>query len=179
LRRFLLLAALVWLWPAVGSAKVFFSRAEALELAFPTADRVDSKLHLLTEAQAQEIEQLAHAPLESKLVRIYSGFSGEELLGYAVIDVHNVRTLPEAFMVVLTPEGAVRSVRVLAFHEPLDYLPNERWYEQFADKTLGEPIRVGNDVHAVIGATLSAQATVRGVRRALAYYQVLIAGGKD
>lgn len=173
------MAALVWLWPAAGASKVFFSRAEALELAFPKADRVDSRMHLLTDAQAQQIEQLGHARLESKLVRIYSGFSGEQLLGYAVIDVHNVRTLPEAFMVVLTPEGTVRSVRVLAFHEPLDYLPNARWYEQFAGKAFGEPLRVGNDVHAVIGATLSAQATVQGVRRALAYYQVLIAGGND
>ena len=37
------------------------------------------------------------------------------VLGYAVIDVHNVRTLPEAFMVVLSPEGEVRSLRLLAF----------------------------------------------------------------
>jgi len=37
---------------------------------------------------------------------------------------------------------------------------------------------VGGDVHGVVGATLSARATARGVRRVLAYYQVLIEGGQ-
>lgn len=165
--------------PAVGLGKVFWSRSEALELAFPDADRVESETYVLTEDQARRIEKLAHAALDSKVVRIYTGFEGERILGYAVIDVHNVRTLPEAFMVVLTPEGTVRSLRVLAFHEPLDYLPTKRWYEQFGGKTLREPLQVGNDVHAVVGATLSAQATTRGVRRALAYYQVLVQDGRN
>jgi len=171
--------AVVCVGPAVGLGKVFWSRAEALELAFPGADRVESETYVLTDDQSHRIEKLAHTALDSKVVRIYAGFEGERVVGYAVIDVHNVRTLPEAFMVVLTPQGKVRSLRVLAFHEPLDYLPTKRWYDQFEGKTLHEPLRVGNDVHAVVGATLSAQATTRGVRRALAYYQVLVQDGRN
>lgn len=178
LGRVLLVTALASGCPAVGLAKVFFSRSEALELAFPDADRVESETILLSEGQASRIEQLAHAPLDSKLVRIYTGFAGERVIGYAVIDVHEVRTQREAFMVVLTPEGSVRSLRVLAFHEPLDYLPTRRWYAQFVEKILGDPLRVGRDVHAVVGSTLSAQATTRGVRRVLAYYAVLIQEGR-
>ena len=77
-------------------------------------------------------------------------------------------------MVVLTPEGSVRSVRVLAFYEPLDYLPNDRWYAQFEGKSLAAPLRMGGDIHAVVGATLSSRAATQGVRRALAYYRVLV-----
>jgi hypothetical protein len=77
-------------------------------------------------------------------------------------------------MVVLTPEGSVRSVRVLAFHEPLDYLPSAGWYDQFDDKSLASPLRVGSDIHGVVGATLSTRATTLGVRRALAFYRVLV-----
>ena len=95
-----------------------------------------------------------------------------------MIDIHNVRTLPEAFIVVLTPAGVVQTLRVLAFHEPLDYLPSDRWYSQFDSKSLEEPLRVGGDVHGVVGATLSARATACGVRRVLAYYQVLIEEGR-
>jgi Na+-translocating ferredoxin:NAD+ oxidoreductase RnfG subunit len=163
----------------VSLGKVFWSRAEALELAFPDADRVESEIYVLTDDQKHRIEKLGHAAVDSKVIRIYTGFQGERVVGYAVIDVHNVRTLPEAFMVVLTPEGAVRSLRVLAFHEPLDYLPTKRWYEQFGGKTLRDRLRVGDDVHAVVGATLSAQATTRGVRRALAYYGILVQGGPN
>ena len=165
-------------WPGAGAAKVFYSRSEAVELAFPDADRVESQTHVLSQEQVARVEALAGSPVDSRLVKIYRGVREDELLGYAVIDVHNVRTLPEAFMVVLTPEGTVRSVRMLAFHEPLEYLPAGRWYEQFDRKSLAEPLRLGGDVHGVVGATLSARATTRGVRRVLAFYEVLIRDGR-
>ena len=157
-----------------ADAKVFFSRTEALELAFPDADRVESATYVLSDFQATRIQELSKTALDSMLVEIYTGFRGDAVAGYAVIDIHNVRTLPEAFMVVLNPTGEVKSLRVLAFHEPLDYLPADRWYSQFDNKNLSEPLRVGGDVHGVVGATLSARATASGVRRVLALYEVLI-----
>ena len=112
--------------------------------------------------------------LDHRLAKIYTAHRGDDILGYVVIDVHEVRTLPEAIMVVLTPSGRVRSLHVLAFHEPLEYLPTERWYRQFEDRSLDEPLRLGGDIHGVVGSTLTAQATAQAVRRALAYYEVLV-----
>jgi Na+-translocating ferredoxin:NAD+ oxidoreductase RnfG subunit len=157
-------------------AKVFFSQTEALELAFPDAEEVASSTFVLDDQQVEKIQTLAKCELDSKLVKIYTGMRDGEVVGYALIDVHNVRTLPEAFMIVLSPTGEVRSLRVLAFHEPLEYKPTDRWYRQFDNRSAGAPLRVGGDVHGVVGATLSAHATTRGVRRALAYYEVLIQG---
>ncbi len=168
-----LCAALLWI-AAAADAKVFYSREEALALAFPDADRIDSKAVLLEDEQVRRVEELSRAELETRLVRIYTGFRGDELLGYAFIDIHNVRTLPEAFLVVLNPEGDVRALRLLAFHEPLEYMPPERWYAQFEHKSLKESLRLGGDVHGIVGATLSAQATTLGVRRALALYEVVV-----
>jgi hypothetical protein len=162
---------------APAAAKVFHSQREALELAFPEADRIESTTSILSEGQVESIERRARSPVESRIVKLYSGWQADRLLGYAFIDVHTVRTLPEAFMVVLDPDGRVRSLRVLAFHEPLDYLPTERWYEQFDRKTLEEPLRLGSDIHGILGATLSARAVTASVRRALAFYEVLVREG--
>ena len=164
--------------PLPAAAKVFYSRDEALELAFPDADRVESETYVLDDGEVGQVESLAKCQIDTKLVKIYKGVRGEQVIGYAVIDVHNVRTLPEAFMVVLTPDGEVRSLRVLAFHEPLEYMPTSRWYRQFDHAKTGAPLRVGRDVHGVVGATLSARATTKGVRRALAFYEVLIQNGQ-
>ena len=163
--------------PRAAEAKVFYSRSEALEMAFPEADRIESETYVLADAQVARIEQISESPIDSKLVKIYRGLKGDRLLGYAVIDMHRVRTLPEAFLVVLSPKGSVQSLRVLAFHEPLEYLPTDRWYDQFDEKDLSHALRLGGDVHGVVGATLSARATTRGVRRILAYYEVLIQNG--
>lgn len=160
--------------PAPAPAKVFLSKKEALEVAFPGSDRVENLTYVLTGDQVETVEALARAPLESKVVVLHRGWRNGTVLGYALIDVHTVRTLPEAFLVVLTPKGEVRSLRVLAFHEPLEYLPNDRWYRQFDGKRRGAKLRVDQDVHGIVGATLSARAAAEGVRRALALHEVLI-----
>lgn len=162
-----------------AGAKVFLSQQEALEQAFPDADRVESHTYVLDEEQAGRVEAMARSPLDSRLVRVFTGIRGGEVTGYAMIDVHNVRTLPEAFLVVLSPQGEVRSLRLLAFHEPLEYMPAAGWYGQFDRKSLSEPLRLGRDIHGIVGATLSARATTRGVRRALALYEVLLQGGRQ
>lgn len=160
-----------------ADAKVFHSRQEALALAFPEADRIDKQTTILRAEQIEAIEALARAKVESKLVTIFTAYRGDEVLGYAHIDVHTVRTHPAALMVVLDPAGAVRSVRILAFHEPLDYLPAEKWYAQFAGKTREDRLRVGSDVHGVVNATLSTRVATDSIRRALAYHAVLIDAG--
>jgi transcriptional regulator of nitric oxide reductase len=179
-RGVLALAVTVGLFlPAADAeAKVFYGRREALELAFPDADRIEDEAVLLGDEQAERIESLSRGELESRLVRIYRGYRGDELLGYAFIDIHNVRTHPEAFMVVISPGGTVELLRVLAFHEPLEYMPTPRWYEQFSKLDLAAPMRVGRDIHGSVGATLSARATTRGVRRALAFYEVVVKGAE-
>ncbi|MFQ5513759.1 MAG: FMN-binding protein [Myxococcota bacterium] len=156
-------------------AAVYASQREALEQAFPKAERIDRRSFVLSEAQVREVERLSRAPLDSPLVTLHVAFSGAEPLGYALIDVHRVRTVPEALLVVLTPDGQVRSVRLLAFHEPVEYQPKRRWYRQFEGRRLTPELQLGRDIHAIAGATLSSRAATRSVRRALALFQVLVA----
>jgi hypothetical protein len=174
----LVLASLVATAGALpAAAEAFLSKREALELAFPDADRVEHRSFALDDEQAEQVQQLSRHPLESRLVTIHTGFVGDRVTGHAVIDVHTVRTLPEAFMVVLTPEGAVRSVRILAFHEPPEFRPPDRWLRQFETSGAGEPselLRVGARIHGIAGSTLSARAATGGVRRSLALYEVLV-----
>lgn len=167
-----------------AAAKVFHSQKEAIALAFPDADRVEQETYILSADQVESIEQMARCELDSRIVKIYTGWRGSEVLGHAHIDVHTVRTKPEGFMVVVDPGGVVTSFRMLAFHEPIDYLPTNRWYTQFTNKTIERSeggdeqrrlrLRLGHDIHGVVGATLSARAATEGVRRALAYYEVLL-----
>lgn len=170
----LLAAVVVSMLPSGASAKVFAGQKQALAAAFPDATRVERKTHLLGQEDAARIEEITGAEVSAKVVVLHTAYADDEVVGYAHIDVHIVRTQPEAFMIVLSNDGRVRSVRVLAFHEPLDYLPTDRWYEQFEGKAKGDGLRVGRDVHGVVGATLSARAAADGVRRMLAYWEVLL-----
>jgi hypothetical protein len=164
---------------APAAAEVFLSQSEALALAFPNADRIEKRNVVLDEAQARTVEALSGAELDSRIVTLHAGFAGETRLGYALIDVHNVRTLPEAFLVVLSPEGVVESLRMLAFYEPAEYKPTKRFLAQFDARTLGPELRLGGDIHGIAGSSLSSRAVTTGVRRSLALYEVLVRGNVD
>lgn len=171
---------LAWLlFAPAAEAVVYLSQAEALELAFPDSDRVEKRNFLLDSEQVERIRKLARAPIESRIVAVWEGFRGDERHGYAFIDVHLVRTRSQGLLVVLDPGGSVRSLRVLAFHEPEEYAPSERWLGQFEGKQLTPQLRVDHDIHGMAGATLSSLAVTRSVRRCLAYYQVLLAPQKS
>lgn len=165
--------------PAPAGAKVFLAQEEALKLAFPGADRVSEDVYILKPDQKEAIEKRARSPLEGELVTVFTGWKGGEVQGYASIDVHEVRTFPEALMVVISPGGKVQSARVLAFYEPMDYLPAERWFRQFLGVSKDDDLRLGWDIQGISGATLSARVATDSVRRFLAVYETLIAPRQD
>jgi hypothetical protein len=160
--------------PAIGEAKVFYAKDEALKIAFPDSDQVEMRTFILKDTEVQTAEQLARTRIESKLFTFYIGKKGGRVIGYAAIDTHTVRTLPETFLVVLSPEGQVRTTVILAFHEPPEYLASERWLKQFQDKKLSPELGVGRDIAGIAGSTLTAHAITQGVRKVLALFQILI-----
>ncbi len=169
-----ILAGLVAFWAGPASAGVFHSRDEALELAFPGAERITPRDFYLTPEQRSEIEHLAKGKLDSGLLTVYIGYRGEEVLGYAILDTHLVRTLPETFLIVLTRDGSVSATHLLAFYEPPEFSPSGRWLEQFSGKSLSDNLDVGRGIAAITGSTLTSRAVAGGVRRALAIYKVLL-----
>ena len=157
-----------------AGAKVFYSREELPKLAFPWAESVEPHDYILSPAQRKAIEAEAHASLDSDILTVYVGRSAGAITGYALIDTRTVRTLPETFLVVLDPGGAVSATHVLAFYEPLEYLPSSRWLEQLRGRRLSDHLKVGDEIAAITGSTLSSNAIVAGVRRAMAAYHVVI-----
>lgn len=177
-RRFLLCwmvgLGIFVLSPIFLFAKVFYAKDEALKLAFPEADQIETRTFIMRDSELQRAQQMARTPIESKLFTFYVGKKKGAIIGYAAIDTHIVRTLPGTFMVVLSPEGQVQTTVVLAFHEPPEYLPSERWLEQFRNKTLSPDLWVGRDIAGIVGSTLTTQAITEGIRKVLTLFEILI-----
>lgn len=159
---------------ALSEAKIFYAKDEALNIAFPNADQVETRTFIMKDSEVQKAEQLARTRIESKLFTFYVGKKAGIVIGYAAIDTHTVRTLPEAFMVVLSPEGRVKTTLILAFHEPPEYQASERWLKQFQNKELSPELWVGRDIAGIAGSTLTANAVTQGIRKVLALFEILI-----
>ena len=182
-RPMLLWQAIVLVWafhfaaPA-AMAKVFHSKQEALAIAFPNAERVETRTLFLTEEQVKQVTTLASAPVDSKLATFYIGYTNGQVSGYASIDTNLVRTLPETFLIVLSPTGEVQKLLLLAFYEPEEYSPSERWLQQFERKTLGPELNIRRDIHGIAGSTLTSRAVTNGERRTLALFQTFFLENK-
>ena len=159
------------LLPIVLHAKII-SRDEALKLAFPDAEIRQSMIFLTTDEQA-EASKLSGLQIESGLVARYDALKDQKSIGRAYLDTHIVRTKKESLLIVLNNDGKILRIEIVAFQEPPEYLPSEKWYEQFEGKALDEELRLKKEIHPVTGATLTAQASTDASRRVLAIDQVL------
>lgn len=164
----------VFVFPGALEARVFLSRQEALRAAFSENEAVETRDLFLTDAQVAAVQQLAGAKLESPMVTVYVGQRGGKVAGLAIFDTQLVRSMPETLLVVLGEDGTVRRVLMCAFHEPEEYLPSARWFDQFQGRTAGDPLRVDRDVAGVTGSTLTSRAVAASVRRALALQKVCV-----
>jgi hypothetical protein len=146
--------------PAPGPARgdgLGRKEESVVRAAFPGADRIAVKDLLLTDDMAQRIERLARARIRERLVTFYTAHRAGEVLGHAVIHSHVVRTKRETLSVAFEPDGRIRKITVLAFHEPPEYRPSERWLARFEGKGKEDRIAVGQDIPPITGATLTAR----------------------
>ena len=172
-RAFVLLAVLLLVGGA--RAEVLMERDEALATAFPEAE-VAKRILYFSDAERARVEELARAPMDSGLFTAYVARRDGAVAGYAFIDTRTVRSKAATFMVVLGPDGDVRSTRILAWQEPPEYQPPERWLAQFDGGRLDAGLEAGEDIHAMSGATLSTRVLTEGVRRVAAIHRIKLAG---
>ena len=161
-----------------SSGQVFLTLDEALELAFPKLE-VERSTEYLSKEQKARVKKLSGYPVVSGIVYPYTATKvdpktkEEVLVGTAYFETHRVRSLKETMMFVVSPDGKIVRAEVLAFYEPSDYMPNERYYAQFKGQILNDELRPNRGIKTVTGCTLTVNASTRAARRILAIHQVL------
>lgn len=143
---------------------------------FPEADAVTARDVLLSDEAAARLERVARARVKERLVTFYTARRGGAVAGYAVIHAHVVRTKRETLALAFEPDGRIRRVSILAFLEPEEYRPSERWLAQLAGKGSADRLAVGDDLAPITGATLSARGIAEQSRWLLAVLQASVRG---
>lgn len=161
---------------AHGAAAQVVTQKAALARAFPEPARVERRTAYLDEAQLVAARRGAGAGVDvtqSVVTHYVARDRNGRLLGVAYFDSHRVRTVGEVLMVVVSPDGRTRSIEVLKFAEPPEYRAPDAWLQQFAGKPLTPALTLKRDIVNMTGATLTAEAVTRAVRRVLALHRVI------
>lgn len=146
---------------------------QALALAFPQADRVERRTAYLDPDQIARVAKGTGPGGEEPggIVTHYVAFRGDRPLGVAYFDAHRVRTLDQVLMIVVGPEDAVLRVETIRFREPPEYRAPGGWLDLFKDRSMGPELSLKGEIPNITGATLTAGAVTRAVRRALAIHR--------
>ena len=160
----------------VLDVQVYLTKKQALEIAFPGADKMDREKKWLTAEQKKAIGDLCLQNIKTNRMTFYVGKRDGIPMGYAIIDHEIGKSFPITFMVVLNVDGSVRDVEILVYREPRGWeVRYPSFMDQFTGKNADTDYRI---IHSITGATLSVRAMVKGVSRATAAYKVLYLSGK-
>lgn len=164
----LTLAALAAAAPASAFAVDYLTAEQAAQLIFPDAERFESRDVALDASQLQALAAQGVAGRSARWpVRVAQ--RGGQPLGYVVVDEVIGKFELISYAVGIGLDGAVRQIEILSYRESHGgevRLP--AWRRQFVGKGTASPLRVGEDIANISGATLSCTHLTDGVRRIVA-----------
>jgi len=154
--------------PASAFAVDYLSVEQAAQLVFPDADRFESREVSLDAAQLQALAAQG-VPGRSARWPVRVAQRAGQTLGYVVSDEVIGKFELISYAVGIGLDGAVKQVEILSYRESHGgevRLP--AWRRQFVGKTATSPLRVGDDIANISGATLSCTHLTEGVKRIVA-----------
>lgn len=169
------LAVLAPVIPVIAQATDYLTVEQAQKLMFPEADRFTTENISFDATRLQAIEKLSGLPPRTAKWQVLVAHKGEQTAGYVVVDNVVGKFELISYAVAINADGSVRQVEVLAYRESHGYeirLP--AWRKQFSGKSIRSPLRVGNDIANISGATLSCNHVTDGVRRIVALVKTAI-----
>ena len=177
-RRFLALLSSLFIGLIVPfraqAAVVYATEEEALRKMMPDADRFDTDEIDLSPDQLSRAQTSAGKGFREKRFRFRVGRKGEEAVGYAILLEVIGKERPITFLIGIEPNGVVKGAEVLIYRESEgSEIRHPRFMAQFLKKKMEDPLRAGQDIQIISGATLSSRAAAYAVRKALSIFEVV------
>jgi hypothetical protein len=167
-----------------AQAGSFLTLDEAPPAVFPEGTSVEQRrvpsTPQLREAVMAELGSTKPSLWEPDYV-LFTVYQDGNLLGYALVVEEIGKHRPITFVVGVRPDGVVQDVALMVYREPYGgEVRYPRFLAQYRGKGLTAPLLPFRDIRNITGATLSAEAIGRGVRKALALLHALsLTGGKS
>ncbi len=163
-----ILATCLFCAALTAQAGKFLSKAEAVAAAFPEATRAHEWRRLLTKDEISSLETGLRRRLQEGGYYVYLVEDGDGPCGLAVVTAEIGKTEYFTFLVAVGMDRRVCGLEVLNYREPRGGEVRRRSFrQQFLGKRLGQRLRLSREIENIPGATLSALAVTRGVRKVL------------
>jgi len=155
------------------SAQVLISPIEAMQENYDLNATVTKKNILLSNSKFKSIQKNAQTKLTTKIYRVFTAKKDGKTLGYGVLVNRKVRS-KNAVILYFIQDSTLQGIEVIAFNEPLEYVPTKKWNAQFVNIKTDKMLQLNRDIPSISGATMSARSVTDGSRIAFAIYNELL-----
>jgi electron transport complex protein RnfG len=153
-------------------AKLLLSPFDAMKANFGENVEIVKKNILLSNDEAKALTEQAQTKIDTKIYRIFTAKKADVIQGYGILVLHKVRSKNMAVLSIISPDGVLQGIEIIAFNEPMEYIPTSNWIKILENQTLTPRLNLGKDIPTVTGSTLSARAATKAARIALALFNV-------
>ncbi len=171
-------------------AITLLTEQEALDRLLPQADEITAQKITVSTEQLDMIKKELGGNLvhetgsrsakelnQQKEFTFYLAKNQNKISGVAIILDEPGKWGPIKFVVCLGPKGEIRNAAVMKYTETRGRpVASGSFLRQFSGKTLNDPIRLGEDIQGVSGATISSAAACFTMKKAMVLYKILVLG---
>ncbi len=159
---------------SILNAQILISPIDAMRTVYGLDSEVSKTNILLSKAQASKIEQDAQVKLDTNIFRYYKATKADKILGYAILVNNKVRSKNAVVLYFITTDAVLKGIEIIAFNEPLEYIPSATWNSQFQDIPTTKMLRLSKEIPTITGATLSARSITDSSRVAFAFFNEIL-----
>ena len=162
------LTTAVSLAPTSAFAVDYMSAEQAAQMMFPQANRFEARTVAFDAEQLQRLQAMGVSPRSARW-QVRLALRDGATLGYVVVDDVIGKFELISYAVGIGHDGTIRQVEVLSYRESHGHeIRLLAWRQQFVGKDASAPLRVGDDIANISGATLSCSHVTEGVKRIVA-----------
>jgi Na+-translocating ferredoxin:NAD+ oxidoreductase RnfG subunit len=155
---------------APAFAVTYLSTEQAQKEIFPGKSFTAAPI-TLTPAQRKAIEQESHTRVLKNEQRVWRVSSGGWFIVDEVVGKHEFIT----YALGLNADGSVHGLEIMDYRESYGgQVRDPKWRAQFTGTTKTAPLVLDKDIKNISGATLSSRHVADGVRRLLAFHDVVL-----
>jgi hypothetical protein len=172
------IAALALAPVQVVVATDYLSVEDAQKLLFPQADQFTEVQVVLSDAQRQNVVELAGPQPPHRSLHIWKVTRGGTPLGFVFVDEVVGREDFITYAAGIDTEGRLGALEVLSYRESHGgEIRNPAWRQQFAGRKGEDQLRMRTDIKNIAGATLSCEHVTQGVRWLAGLWNVALKTG--
>lgn len=129
-------------------------------------------------AIAARVRARSAQPVYDRVIVHEASLNGKPI-GYGIVDDVRGKAQPITYMTLFKPDGTIADIEVLVYRESYGgEIQYQTFRRQFRGKSASSPLRIGNDIENVAGATISSNAIANGAKKIAVLFDELRKAGK-